>query len=249
MNTGIAVVVPAFNEERLIEQTLASIPDYVQHVVVVDDASTDRTPARVQAFGDPRVQLVRHRHNQGVGGALITGYRQAFAQGARVAAVMAGDGQMDPRDLPLLLQPVLRAEAEYVKGDRLSHPQLRRRMPWTRRLGNRVLAALTRWTTGVPVRDSQCGYTALSRHAAEQLPLSSMWRRYGYPNDLLALLADRDMRVREVMVRPVYGQEQSGVRLRDALFVVPYVLLRGLLRRLRSRRGTGALWLQARDGR
>jgi hypothetical protein len=139
---------------------------------------------------------------------------------------------MDPADLPNVLAPVLRGEAEYVKGNRLSYPGARRRMPWTRWVGNTVLSALTRAVTGTPVQDSQCGYTALSRRAAELLPLEQLWPRYGYPNDLLGMIAERGLRVREVVVRPVYADEISGVGLRHALVVVPFVLARVFLRRM-----------------
>lgn len=228
----IAVVVPAFNEAALITRTLLSIPDYVHHVVVVDDASRDATSDVVKTIHHPRVELVRHAQNEGVGAAIATGYRIAFERGADVCAVMAGDGQMHPDDLHGLLLPVLRGEADYVKGNRLAYPGVHRHMPWTRMIGNFVLALATRAVTGLTIHDSQCGYTALSRRAAEQLPLSQLWARYGYPNDLLGMLAQQDLTVSEVTVRPVYADEQSGVRLHHALFVVPYVLLRVLLRRV-----------------
>jgi dolichol-phosphate mannosyltransferase len=229
----IAVVIPAYNEERLIARTLESIPAFVHHVVVVDDASRDGTSEAARAVGDARVEVLRLAHNGGVGRAIAVGYRHAFASGADACAVMAGDAQMDPADLARVLEPVLHHEADYVKGDRLSYPGVTRRMPLTRWLGNLGLSLLTRLVTGLTVRDSQCGYTALSRHAAAKLPLERLWPRYGYPNDLLGLLSERQLRVRDVVVRPVYADEQSGVGLRHALFVVPYVLLRVLIRRLR----------------
>jgi dolichol-phosphate mannosyltransferase len=229
--SGVFVVVPAYNEARLIGRTLAGIPAWVERVLVVDDASTDGTAQAARACGDPRVEVLRFDENRGVGAAIAAGYRTAFAQGAKVCAVMAGDNQMDPQDLAHVVGPALRGEADYVKGDRLSYPEAHRHMPRTRWLGNRVLSALTRLVTGVEVRDSQCGYTALSARAAKLLPLDQLWPRYGYPNDLLGLLAERGLCVREVVVRPVYADEVSGVGLRHALFVVPYVLTRVLLRR------------------
>lgn len=231
----IAVVVPAYNEARLIRRTLASIPGFVQHVVVVDDASHDGTAELARGHDDARVEVLAHANNRGVGAAIVTGYRAAFARGADVCVVMAGDAQMDPRDLFALLAPVLRGEADYVKGDRLSFPRAHRHMPWTRWLGNALLGRLTHAATGLAIRDSQCGYTALSKRAARLLPLERLWPRYGYPNDLLGMLAERELRVREVVVRPVYGDEVSGIGLRHALFVVPYVLLRVLVRRLAHR--------------
>lgn len=229
--TAVAVVVPAYNEALLIGRTLSRVPEFVRTIVVVDDGSVDGTHEAALAVKDPRVEIVRLPENRGVGAAIAAGYRVAFAQGAQVCAVMAGDAQMDPDDLPRVLAPVLRGEADYVKGDRLSFPEARRQMPWTRWIGNRVLSWLTRLATGTEVRDSQCGYTAISRHAAALLPLEKLWPRYGYPNDLLGMLAERDLRVHDVTVRPVYADEISGVGLRHALCVVPFVLARVLLRR------------------
>jgi glycosyltransferase involved in cell wall biosynthesis len=230
----IAVVMPAYNEARLIARSLASVPEYVTHIIVVDDASRDDTAARARACGDARVEVLRHACNRGVGAAIVTGYRHAFARGAEVCAVMAGDGQMDPSDLPHLLWPVLTGRAAYAKGDRLSFPGARQAMPRARWFGNLLLGKLTALIAGVPIRDSQCGFTALSREAAGRLPLEALWSGYGYPNDLLGMLCERDLTVREVMVRPVYGDEESGIRLWHALFVVPFVLVRVLLRRVLS---------------
>ncbi len=228
----IAVVVPAFCEERLIARTLRGMPSFVSQIVVVDDASPDRTRDAAKSVGDPRVCVVRHRVNRGVGAAIATGYRIAFAAGADVCAVMAGDAQMDPQDLWALVAPVLRGEVDYCKGDRMSHPEARRLMPRPRWFGNGMLSWLTERAVGVRVRDSQCGYTALSKRAHAQLPLDKLWPRYGYPNDLLGMLAERGLTVREVVVRPVYADEVSGIGLRHALFVIPYVLLRVVLRRM-----------------
>jgi glycosyltransferase involved in cell wall biosynthesis len=228
----IAVVVPAFCEERLIPRTLRGIPDFVSLIVVVDDASPDRTREAAKSVADPRVQIVRHAVNRGVGAAIVTGYRTAFSAGADVCAVMAGDAQMDPEDLWALVAPVMRGEVDYCKGDRMSHPHARALMPRGRWLGNGMLSWLTQRAIGQRVRDSQCGYTALSARAAAQLPLEKLWPRYGYPNDLLGMLAERELAVHEVIVKPVYADETSGIGLRHALLVIPFVLLRVVLRRL-----------------
>jgi len=230
----IAIVVPAFNEARHIQRTLRGIPAFVDWIVVVDDGSKDATTQLAAESGDRRVLLLRHAHNRGVGAALKTGYQAAFDAGADVAAVMAGDGQMDPADLCALLAPVLRGEADYTKGDRLSHPLARARMPAARYIGNHLLSALTRLSTGLPIRDSQCGYTALHRRALERLPLAELWDGYGYPNDLLGALRVSGGRVRDVVVRPIYGSEISGIGLRHALFVIPFLLARVVLRRIEA---------------
>jgi glycosyltransferase involved in cell wall biosynthesis len=235
-NVSIAIVVPAFNESKLIAAMLRRVPVYVDIIVVVDDGSHDETAGCAAAIRDPRLIVVRHENNGGVGSALRTGYQRALREGAEVVAVMAGDGQMHPDDLAALLAPVVSGEADYAKGNRLAHPEVWRRMPWPRLFGNQVLSQLTRFVTGLPIQDSQCGYTALHRRVAEQLPWHELWHGYGYPNDLLGMLRQLDARVCDVVVRPVYADEQSGIGLCHALFVIPFVLLRVLARRLRLRR-------------
>jgi glycosyltransferase involved in cell wall biosynthesis len=230
-NAQITVVVPAYNESKHIEATLRAMPSFVDHILVVDDGSQDDTATRAANVPDARVRVFRHGHNRGVGAALRTGYERAFAAGTDIAVVMAGDGQMDPADLPALLAPVVAGEADYTKGNRLVHPEVVRRMPLTRLLGNRVLSFLTRRATGLSVHDSQCGYTALHRRVGERLPWHALWHGYGYPNDLLGILQQHRARVRDIMVRPIYADEQSGVRLRHALVIVPYILTRVLAQR------------------
>ncbi len=233
MYAGLTVVgvIPAFNEERLVGRTVATIPDYVDHVVLVDDGSTDRTIARARAKADDRLRIVRHSRNRGVGAAIISGYRHALRLGADVAVVLAGDGQMDPTEMPRLLEPIAAGNADYVQGNRLGHPELAERMPPTRRVGNHVLTRLTRLSTGdASVQDSQCGYTAISRTALEALPLSRVWPRYGYPNDLLGLARAAGLRVVARPVTPIYATEQSGIRPVTAIPTFGYVLARTWLR-------------------
>jgi glycosyltransferase involved in cell wall biosynthesis len=236
-SSRIAVVVPAFNVATRLPTVLATMPSpLVDHVVVVDDASADETSAVARACGDPRVRVVRHEVNLGVGGAIATGYREALALGADVIAVMAGDAQMDPADLERVVAPVATGEVDYAKGNRLRHPDVLRVMPWTRLVGNVALSTLTCAATGLwHVGDSQCGYTAIHRRVLGALDPSAMWSRYGYPNHLLGALARGGFRVTDVVVRPIYAGERSGVRLRDAVVIIPRILWRIALARLAER--------------
>ena len=209
----IAVVVPAYNEERLIAKTLATIPSFVDAIVVVDDASHDETAEVARSHGSPRVRVIRHATNRGVGASIVTGYRASLRAGADVIAVMAGDAQMHPDDLRALSLAVSRGETDYAKGDRMSHPEARRIMPAARFWVGRVLSFLTRRATGLATfSDSQCGYTAISARAIALLDLDDLFPRYGYPNDLVGQLVLSGQRIRDVPVRPVYGDEASGVR-------------------------------------
>jgi glycosyltransferase involved in cell wall biosynthesis len=209
----IAVVVPAFDEARWIAATVKAMPAFVDVVVVVDDASRDGTAALVEALRVPRVHVVRHPDNRGVGAAIVSGYRHARALGADVIAVMAGDGQMHPDDLPRVLEPIVRGEAEYVKGDRLHHPWVWSAMPLGRIAGDLVLSCITRLTAGLPrLSDAQCGFTAIAAEALDVLDLDQLWPRYGYCNELIARAAAAGLRIAEVVVRPVYRGERSGLR-------------------------------------
>jgi len=224
-----AVVIPAYNEARAISAAVTTVPAFVDLVIVVDDASTDATAAlAADAPATTRVEVVRHASNRGVGAAIVTGYRRALAAGCDVAVVMAGDGQMDPADLPALLAPIASGEADYVKGNRFLHPAVWREMPPARIVGNVVLSAATRVTSGYHhLFDSQCGYTAISAAALARIDLDGVFPRYGYPNDVLSRLNVAGMRVVDVPVRPIYGPHwKSGIRLGAALHPIPWVLLR-----------------------
>lgn len=228
----VAVVVPCFREARLIGRTLAGMPAFVDLIVVVDDASDDGTAdaVRLVAEGDARVELVVHAENGGVGAAIVSGYRAALKADCDVIAVMAGDAQMAPEDLSTVIAPVASGQASYVKGNRFRHARSSD-MPAARRFAGRVLALATRWATGLTVDDCQCGYTAISRRAALRLPLADLWPRFGYPNDLLGMLAARGLSVMEVPVRPVYADEQSGVRAWHALSILALIARRYLRER------------------
>jgi len=236
----IAVVVPAYNEQSLIGRSISTLPDFVDHVVVVDDGSTDRTSERASmaAISRPEFSLVVHPVNRGVGAAISSGYRRALQMRADVVVVIGADAQMDPSNMAPLIEALLASDNHYAKGDRLSFPGVARSMPLVRLLGNWALTGLTRLSSGYwHVRDPQCGYTAIRREALQAIDLAEMYPRYGYPNDLLARLNGHGFGMVQVPVRPIYASEQSGLRpLRVALPLFA-LLVRSGLRRLWARSG------------
>ena len=237
---SIAVVVPAYNEEKLIGLVLSTMPDFVDRIIVVNDASTDKTSDVVRshrAFETGRITLLHHESNQGVGAAIVTGYRRALDLGMDIAVVMAGDAQMDPEDLPRLLDPIAAGEADYVKGNRLFRGESWEMIPRVRYLGNAFLSLLTKIASGYwHIADSQSGYTAITATALRRIDLDRIYTRYGMPNDLLIKLNVANFRVRDVSVKPIYRiGEKSGIRVQHVAPRIAWLLWRGFMWRLKEK--------------
>lgn len=236
----VCVVVPAYNEEKLIGRVLETMPDYVDKVVVVDDKSTDRTAeivinAAEQSGG--RIILIQHSKNQGVGGAITSGYKWARDNKIDVTVVMAGDAQMDPADLPNLLDPVAAGQVDYAKGNRLFTGNAWQVIPKIRYLGNSYLSLLTKIASGYwHVADSQTGYTAINLRALEILDLDKIYKRFGMPNDMLVKLNIYNFRVRDIPVKPVYNiGEVSKIKLQKVMITLSWLLLKDFLYRLKEK--------------
>ena len=229
----VAVVVPAYNEEALVGSTVSGIPAFVDRIIVVDDGSKDETAVRAQN-ADKRVEVIPHEGNQGVGAAIITGYRRAIAIGVDVTCVMAADGQMDPDDLETLVRAIAIDETDYAKANRLFTGQAWQLIPRTRYLGNAALSFMTKIASGYwHVADSQSGYTAVNLETLKLLDLGRIYRRYGFPNDLLVHLNVFNRRVRDYPSRPIYGVgERSGIRLRHVVPKISWLLLKGFFWRM-----------------
>jgi len=216
----VAVVVPCYNEASQIGKVVETMPGLVDLIIVVDDASTDGTHEAVAKYTrgetrDDRVVLIGLKKNSGVGAAIARGYQEAIERRMDVTAVMAGDGQMDPKQLRMLVEPVASGRADYAKANRLYYRRAWEMMPRRRYLGNAFLSMLTKIASGYwHVADSQTGFTAISLEALEAIDLEGLYPRYGYPNDLLVRLNVYDFVVVDVPLRPVYNiGEQSKMRL------------------------------------
>jgi glycosyltransferase involved in cell wall biosynthesis len=208
----------------------------VDTIIVVDDKSNDTTAEIIKeiAEGDRRVILIQHEVNQGVGGAIVTGYKKAVELEIDVTAVMAGDGQMDPNDLTNILDPVANGDAEYTKGNRLFQGDAWNMIPHYRYFGNSFLSLLTKIASGYwHIADSQTGYTAVSLKVLKKLHLDTIYKRYGMPNDMLIKLNQYDFRVRDIHVRPVYNiGEKSEIRLFKVIPKISWLLIKGFWKRL-----------------
>jgi glycosyltransferase involved in cell wall biosynthesis len=235
----IAVVVPAMNEEVLLPLTLEGIPDYVDRIIVIDDGSSDKTAAIADKFSkrSKRYTAIHHQVNQGLGQSLIDGYLKSLEEeGIDYTAVMAGDNQMHPDDLHLLLDEIINRDLDYVKGNRLLQPDVIEKMPRYRLLGNSLLTILTKFATGYYyIMDPQCGYTVIKNTALAKIPIEKMKRGFGYNADILCMLNIQGCRVDDVEIRPVYGEEQSKIKLGRYIPEVSWLLVRLFFRRLWKR--------------
>lgn len=239
-NNRVSVVVPAYNEETQIARVIDTMPDIVDMIVIVNDCSKDATSAAVRthpAYKSGRVTLIDHEVNQGVGGAIATGYKWSRDNDFDVSVVMAGDGQMDPEDLPAILDPVVEGDADYTKGNRLVTGEAFDKIPKVRFFGNAALSLLTKIASGYwHVADSQTGYTAINRRALRAIDWDRMYKRYGQPNDLLVKLNVEEMRVVDVPIEPVYNVgEKSGIKIRKVVFTIGSLLVRLFFWRLKEK--------------
>jgi glycosyltransferase involved in cell wall biosynthesis len=232
----VGVVIPAYNEEELLPPTLAGVPGIVDRVIVVDDASQDGTVGRAHAAAanDPRIVVIVHERNQGVGAAVVTGYRRAIEEEIEVVCVMNADNQMDPEELLHLATPVALDQCDYTKANRLFTGEAWDLIPHYRYLGNAMLSLLTKIASGYwHVADSQAGYTAVGLPMLRLLDLHRIYPRYGYPNDMLVHLNVWNARVRDVPSRPIYGiGEESGIRLRSVIPRISWLLVKGFFWRM-----------------
>ncbi len=236
---SVCVVVPAYNEETQIGRVIETMPGFVDKVVIVDDASKDRTVEIVKKYqeGNGRILLIEHEKNQGVGGAIADGYKWARDNDLDMAAVMAGDGQMDPKDLPALLDPVVEDRADYSKGNRLFTGEAYKKIPKIRYYGNAFLSLMTKIASGYwHVADFQSGYTVINRKALHTIDWDRMYRHFGQPNDLLVRLNVYNFRVADIPIEPVYNiGEKSRMSIFKVMFTISWLLLRMFFWRMKEK--------------
>ena len=210
----IGVVIPARDEEAHIGNVLETLPEFVDHAIVIDDGSTDATYDIASSALSPAKVTILQTDGMGVGAAIDLGHQHLLktVQQPFVSVVMAGDGQMDPNDLATVIEPILNGEADHVKGNRMSTSEDIEQMPKRRRRASRILGWLTTLASGRVVSDPQCGYTATSSILLQQWNWERSWQGYGYPNYWLIHLSSEGWRVKDVRVKAVYGSEQSGIQ-------------------------------------
>lgn len=232
---AIAVVIPAYRVERQIESVLRELPADLRHIVVVDDASPDKTSALVKARArrDRRIVLLRHERNQGVGGAMVTGFKHALELGAQIVVKLDGDGQMDPSAISTLTAPLIEGRADYVKGNRFRDFGSLRQMPLVRRIGNLGLSFLTKAATGYwNIFDPTNGFFAIRAEILRQLPLDKLDRGYFFETSMLSYLYLLDACILDIPMPARYRGEISNMSIHRVLAEFPLKLARTLLRRI-----------------
>ena len=214
-SAGIVVVIPCYRVTNHVCDVIASIGDEVSAIYCIDDACPDGSGDLIEReVRDSRVRVLRHAHNQGVGGAVLTGYRQAIADGARIIVKVDGDGQMDAALIPVFVAPILRGDADYVKGNRFFDLRHIRRMPPLRRVGNLGLSFMAKASTGYwDLFDPTNGYTAIHADVASLLPFDSLSRRYFFETDMLFRLNTLRAAVIDLPMDAVYGDETSNLKV------------------------------------
>ncbi|MCI5058102.1 MAG: glycosyltransferase family 2 protein [Flavobacteriales bacterium] len=235
----ICVVIPAYNEENLIESTIVNLPHFVDYVFVVNDNSTDNTRKIVTNLAEKRdtISLVNHEVNMGVGASVAKGMRDALETDAEIFLKIDGDGQMSPDDIIKLVESISQDECDFAKGNRFFSREAYDKMPKVRFYGNAFLSLFTKIVSGYwNVADSQSGFICLSRKAVTSIDWNSMYKRYGQPNDLLVRANVANLRVKDIAVEPIYGiGEKSTMRISKVLFTIPVLLIRLFLWRIKEK--------------
>jgi dolichol-phosphate mannosyltransferase len=231
----VAVIIPCYYVAEKLENVINTLPDFVNCVIVVDDKCPQNSwqiAHRAQSE-NPKISVVRHVENQGVGGAMVSGYKAALQTDCQVFVKMDGDGQMNPEELPRLIAPLLDGSADYAKGNRFRDFRALEKMPKVRLFGNSILSFLLKAASGYwNIMDPTNGYTAIHRGTLEKLDLDKISRRFFFESDMLIQLNVVSAVVRDVPMKAQYGDERSSLDIGKVLLQFPFKLARGLMRRI-----------------
>lgn len=229
-NHLLSIVIPAYNEEQLIYQTVSKVPEFIDFIIIVNDASTDSTQMIIKSFVDNRIISINHETNLGVGKAIISGYKEALNLGASIIIVIGADNQMDQNDMTHLIHPIINNQADYVKGNRFLDEGFFQSMPKMRIVGNIFSSLLTCLGSGYyNIFDTQCGYTAIKKETLARLDMDKIYGGYGFPSDFLFKLSNIKARVQDVRVKCIYGNEKSGIKPIKYIFTIFLLFLKNLI--------------------
>ncbi len=228
-----AVVIPAYRVSNAIADVIRSIPEWIDHIIIVDDACPESSGKVAETTRRVNISVLYHRENQGVGGAVITGYRKALELGCDIVIKMDGDGQMDPAYIEALIDPLKNDRADYTKGNRFHDFRALKSMPKLRLFGNSALSFLIKFSSGYwNIMDPTNGYTAIHKRALERLNLEKVSKRFFFESDMLINLNIINAVVRDIAIPARYGDEKSSLRPEKVIFQFPPRILKGLMRRV-----------------
>jgi len=230
----IGVVIPAYKVKEQIMWVINGIEDYVTRIYVVDDCCPEETGAWVTSqCTDERVEVIRHQKNQGVGGALITGYQAALQQDMEIVVKVDGDGQMDPALISAFVAPIIAGDADYTKGNRFFDLDSLSEMPKVRLFGNAILSFMNKMSSGYwDIFDPTNGYTAIHSELLKHLPLDKISRRYFFESDMLFRLSTLRAVVVDVPMNSKYGDETSNLKIKSILGEFLYKNTRNMVKRI-----------------
>ncbi|MCA9384072.1 glycosyltransferase family 2 protein [Candidatus Dojkabacteria bacterium] len=232
-NKRISVSIPAYNEEKLISETVASMPDFVDFIIAVNDKSTDNTLEVLNNIKNEKLHVIDAEQNGGVGASILKGHKKGVELGADILVVMAGDNQMDPQYLPILLDEVIENGAGYAKGNRFRHHKELKDMPKTRLIGNVFTSILTKIASGYwSISDPLNGYTAMTSDTYKSLDLKNINERYGFELSLFLEMSFQRTVIHDVFIPAKYNTEVSTIKIfRDSKLAL-MVLGKGFMRRV-----------------
>ncbi len=230
---SICVVIPAYKVSRHILQVIGSMSEEVSHIIVIDDGCPEFSGLIAESSGDSRVEVLFNPQNGGVGSAVKAGYIHALKLDIDVIVKIDGDGQMDPKEISNLVEPIIRGKADYSKGNRFFDIESIREMPKLRVVGNLVLSFLTKLSSGYwKVFDPTNGFTAITKEMLGTLPLSKIDNRYFFESDMLFRLNLCNARIHDVPIKSIYGDEKSNLKIRKILIEFPKKHARNFVKRI-----------------
>ena len=233
INKHIAVIIPAFKVENKINNVINNIPEFISTIIVINDASPDRTKDILAQISDPRLIVLEHEENMGVGGAMITGYNFAASIGVDIMVKMDGDDQMDPAQIENLITPLLNNEADFTKGNRFLHQTQLKKMPLIRRIGNLILTFFVKASSGYwQIFDPTNGFTAMHVNIWKQLNHSRIAFDYFFESSLLIELRYINSVIQDIYIPARYQDETSSLSIRKVLFTFPRKLFNAMMRRI-----------------
>ena len=231
----ISIVIPCYNVAKHISHVIKNLPENISFIITVDDCSTDDTECIIKQIqrGNDKVFYIKHETNQGVGGAMITGYHKSIELGSDITIKMDGDDQMDPACIPSLLKPLIENKADFTKGNRFRDFKALKNMPVFRRIGNLGLSFLIKAASGYwNIFDPVNGFTAIKNDTLKNINFTRIHKRYFFETSMLIELYHADAVVRDVPMKARYGDEVSGLSKRKVMLEFPPKLFVAFFRRI-----------------